>query len=101
MTPSLTSQRPYGFEIVGLVIPSLATHVEPSAEHIAGLVEVIREHNVPAVFGETTVSDKLAQAVARETGASVVQLYSGLPRGGRQRRRHVPRHGANQRGTHC
>ena len=67
----------YGFEIVGLVIPSLATHVEPSAEHIAGLVDVIREHNVPAVFGETTVSDKLAQAVARETGASLVQLYSG------------------------
>ena len=67
----------YGFEIVGLVIPSLATHVEPSAEHIAGLVEVIREHNVPALFGETTVSDKLAQAVARETGAGLVQLYSG------------------------
>ena len=67
----------YGFEIVGLVIPSLATHVEPSAEHIAGLVEVVREHNVPALFGETTVSDRLAQAVARETGASLVQLYSG------------------------
>ena len=67
----------YGFEIVGLVIPSLATHVEPSAEHIAGLVEVIREHNVPALFGETTVSDKLAQAVARETGANLLQLYSG------------------------
>jgi ABC-type Zn uptake system ZnuABC Zn-binding protein ZnuA len=67
----------YGFEIVGLVIPSLATHVEPSAEHIAGLVDVIREHNVPALFGETTVSDKLAQAVARETGATLVQLYSG------------------------
>ncbi len=67
----------YGFEVVGLVIPSLSTHVEPSAEHIAGLVEVIREHDVPAVFGETTVSDRLAQAVARETGAELVQLYSG------------------------
>ena len=67
----------YGFEVVGLVIPSLATDVEPSAEHIAGLVEVIREHNVPALFGETTVSDRLAQAVARETGASLIQLYSG------------------------
>ncbi|MXW68698.1 MAG: zinc ABC transporter substrate-binding protein [Acidimicrobiia bacterium] len=67
----------YGFEIVGLVIPSLAPDVEPSAEHIAGLVEVIEEHGVPALFGETTVSDKLAQAVARETGASLVQLYSG------------------------
>ena len=67
----------YGFEVIGLVIPSLSTHVEPSAEHIAELVEVIREHDVPALFGETTVSDRLAQAVARETGAEVVQLYSG------------------------
>ena len=28
--------KAYGFKVVGLVIPSLATHVEPSAEHIAG-----------------------------------------------------------------
>ena len=69
--------KAYGFEVVGLVIPSLATHVEPSAEHIAELVEVVRERGVPALFGETTVSERLAQAVARETGASLVQLYSG------------------------
>ncbi len=69
--------RAYGFEIVGLVIPSLAPDVEPSAEHIAGLVDVVRDRGVPALFGETTVSERLAQAVARETGASLVQLYSG------------------------
>ena len=69
--------KAYGFEIVGLVIPSLAPDVEPSAEHIAGLVEAVRERGVPALFGETTVSDRLAQAVARETGAALVQLYSG------------------------
>ena len=67
----------YGFKVVGLVIPSLATDVEPSAEHISELVEVVREHDVPAVFGETTVSERLAQTVARETGAELVQLYSG------------------------
>ena len=69
--------KAYGFEVVGLVIPSLGPDLEPSAEHIAELVEVIREHDVPAVFGETTVSGRLAQAVARETGAELVQLYSG------------------------
>ena len=67
----------YGFEIVGLVIPSLSPDVEPSAEHLAELIDVVRENNVPAVFGETTVSDKLAQTIARETGAELVQLYSG------------------------
>ncbi len=67
----------YGFEVIGLVILSLGTHVEPSAEHIAAVVDVVREHGIPAVFGETTVSERLAQAVARETGAELVQLYSG------------------------
>ncbi len=67
----------YGFEIVGLVIPSLATHVEPSAEHIAALVEVVREHDLPALFGETTVSERLAQTIATETGAQLFRLYSG------------------------
>ena len=67
----------YGFEVVGLVIPSLGTHVEPSAEHIAGLVEVVREREIRALFGETTVSERLAQAVARETGAELLRLYSG------------------------
>ena len=67
----------YGFEVVGLVIPSLSTHIEPSAEHIAGLIDTVREHDVPAVFGETTVDQKIVQALARETGAEIVQLYSG------------------------
>ncbi len=67
----------YGFEVIGLIIPSLGTHLEPSAEHVAGVVEVVREHNAPAVFSENTVSAKLPQAVAGETGAKLVQLYTG------------------------
>ena len=50
--------------------------MEPSGEHLAELVEVIREHNAPAVFSETTVSGKLPQALARETGAVFAQLYA-------------------------
>ena len=66
----------YGFEVIGALIPSLAPDVEPSAEHLAGLVEVIREHNAPAVFSETTVSNKLPESLARETGASLFHLYA-------------------------
>ncbi len=69
--------KAYEFEVVGLVIPSLGPDLEPSGEHLAEVIEVVREHGVPAVFGETTVSERLAQAVARETGADLVQLYSG------------------------
>lgn len=66
----------YDFEVVGVIL-SITTEVEPSPEDLADLVEEVREYEVPAVFGETTVSDRLAQAVATESGAEFVRLYSG------------------------
>ena len=66
----------YHFEVVGVVL-SITTDVEPSAKDLADLVEVVKEHEVPAIFGETTVSERLAQAVASESGAELVRLYSG------------------------
>ena len=66
----------YGFEVLGVVL-SFTTDVEPSAEDLADLVHEIEEYGVPAVFGETTVSERLANAVATESGAKLVRLYSG------------------------
>ena len=66
----------YGFEVVGVVL-SGTTDVEPSAGDLADLVEEIKEYGVPAVFGETTVSERLASTVASESGADLVRLYSG------------------------
>ena len=51
--------------------------MEPSAEHMAELTETVEQYNVPAVFGETTVSERLATSLAAETGADLVRLYSG------------------------
>ena len=68
----------YGFEVIGTVIPStLSTEVEPSAQDMGHLIEEIEEYGVTAVFGETTVSERLAQTIADETGAKLVRLYSG------------------------
>ena len=66
----------YGFEIIGVVL-STTTDVEPSAGDLADLVEEVKEEGVPVVFGETTVSERLASAVAKESGAELVRLYSG------------------------
>ena len=66
----------YGFEVVGVVL-STTTDVEPSAGKLAELVEEVKGYGVPAVFGETTVSERLAIAVAEESGAELVRLYSG------------------------
>ena len=66
----------YGFEVVGVIL-SITTEVEPSAEDLTHLIEEVKELGVPAVFGETTVSERLATAVATESGAKLVRLYSG------------------------
>ncbi len=66
----------YGFQVVGTILPVTAAG-EVSAEHMADLVKEIEEYGVPAIFGETTVSERLASALANETGAKLVRLYSG------------------------
>lgn len=66
----------YGFEIIATVIPGAGTLAEPSAADIAALIDLIRAENVPAVFAETTVSARIAEQVAAESGAAFYTLYS-------------------------
>ena len=61
--------RRYGIQVVGAVIPSQTTQAQASAGDIAALVRLIRRERVRAVFPETSLSPKLAQQIARETGA--------------------------------
>ena len=65
----------YGFEVVGVIL-GVTTDVEASAEHLAELVELVKERDVAAVFGETITSERLAQTLANETGTKLVRLYS-------------------------
>ena len=67
----------YGFEVVGTVLPGGTTEVDPSARDVAGLIGIIEEHGVGAVFGESTVSDRVAKSISQETGVEFVALHSG------------------------
>ncbi len=66
----------YEFEVVGVILSSTA-EVEPSAEEFAELSHKVEDLGVPAVFGETTVSERLANTLAAETGVELARLYSG------------------------
>lgn len=66
----------YGFEIVGVVVPSLSTLAEPSAQEIAALIDTIRAENVAAIFVGATVSPALSQQIGDESGAQVYTLYA-------------------------
>jgi ABC-type Zn uptake system ZnuABC Zn-binding protein ZnuA len=61
----------YGLEVVGTVIPSLSTQAQASAGEIAELVDTIERERVKAIFAESSVSPKLEQVVADESGAVV------------------------------
>jgi zinc/manganese transport system substrate-binding protein len=62
--------RRYGLTIVGAVIPSQTTQAQPSAGEIANLIELVRREHVKAVFPESSLNARLAQTIARETGAT-------------------------------
>jgi zinc/manganese transport system substrate-binding protein len=68
----------YGLTFGGSVFPSLDVAAEPSAREIEELVTAIRASGVRAIFSESAVDPRLAQAVADETGAVVVEepLYT-------------------------
>jgi len=70
---------PYGFDVIGTVIPAATTLAEVAPGDIITLVDTIREYDVPAIFAEYSVSTDVAETVAREVGreVAVVQLYSG------------------------
>jgi len=66
----------YGLDVVGAVIPSQTTKAQPSAKELTELARTIKAERVKAVFPESSVNPKLAQAIARTTGARAdLELY--------------------------
>jgi zinc/manganese transport system substrate-binding protein len=61
----------YGVEVIGAVIPSLSTQAQPSARDVDDLVRQIEDEGVEAIFPEVAVSQRLEQAISRESGAEV------------------------------
>ncbi|MFK7601974.1 metal ABC transporter solute-binding protein, Zn/Mn family [Deinococcus sp. SM5_A1] len=67
----------YGLKIVGAVIPGLSTEREPSARELATLITAVKKSGAKVIFTENTVNVRLAQALAKETGARIAPpLYT-------------------------
>ncbi len=67
----------YGLAVAGVILPGGGTASEPSVQDVLKLIQTIKDHHVPAIFTDTTVSENLAQQIAGESGAVVVPLYTG------------------------
>ncbi|GIF17086.1 metal ABC transporter substrate-binding protein [Actinoplanes teichomyceticus] len=62
----------YGLEFVGSVIPSLDTSAELSGKQLTDLVAKIKATGAKAVFAESSLPPKTAEALARQAGVEVV-----------------------------
>ena len=60
----------YGIDVVGAVIPSQTTQAQASAKDVSALIDLIEREGVKAVFPESSLSASVAEAIARQTGAS-------------------------------
>ena len=80
----------YGIQVVGAVIPSQTTQAQPNAQDLSNLAELIGREHVKAIFPESSLSPKLAETIASQTGASVdYTLYGDTLGPERIERRHL------------
>lgn len=67
----------YDITVVGAVIPSQTTRAQASAADIDRLARAIREQSVKAIFPESSVNPKVAEALAKETGVTAERTLYG------------------------
>ena len=66
----------YGFTVIGAVVPGFSTDAAPSAQQMAGLIDLIKSSGAPAIFLGQVENDTLAAQIANQTNAKVVSdLY--------------------------
>jgi ABC-type Zn uptake system ZnuABC Zn-binding protein ZnuA len=62
----------YDLEVVGVVEP--VPGQEPTAQHLAALIDLLRQPDPAALFSEPQMDDVLAEALAREAGVTAHQI---------------------------
>jgi zinc/manganese transport system substrate-binding protein len=67
----------YGLAVVGAAIPSQTTQAQPSAGDTADLVALVKREHVKAIFPESSLNKRLANAIAGEAGASSAHTLYG------------------------
>jgi len=68
----------YGLDFVGSIIPSFDSSAEMSASDLSDLVAKIKDQDVQAIFSESSLPPKTAEAIATEAGVKVVEGEDAL-----------------------
>jgi zinc transport system substrate-binding protein len=63
----------YGFRQIAIM--GISPDAEPTPDKMARIVKAVREYQLKYIFAETVLPTKLADTIARETGAKVLVLH--------------------------
>lgn len=84
----ITSHEAFGYfakryNLLQIPIAGFSPEEEPTPQHIAGLLKLIKEKNIKTIFVETLVHPRVAQALARDTESKTETLnpFEGLSEG--------------------
>lgn len=66
----------YGFTQIGTIIPGITTAVEPSAQDLVNLINLINKYEVSTIFISSTINQDLTQQIAADMKINLVSLYS-------------------------
>ena len=68
----------FDFTVIGAIVPSGTTLAAPSSSDLQSLVGIIESAGVPAIFVDSSQPERLARALAEDSGVQVqiVALYS-------------------------
>lgn len=64
----------YANKLENVSVIGLSSDEQPSAQTVAHVVEVVKEHGMKTIFFEELINDNVSQTIARETGAKAVPL---------------------------
>lgn len=75
----ITNHDAFGYlahanKLENISVIGLSSDEQPSAQMIAKIVEIVKEHQVKTIFFEELISDNVAQTIAKETGAKAQPL---------------------------
>ncbi len=69
--------RRYGFELAGLIIPSVSTDASVSAADLATVEKEIKQSGIKTIFVEKNSNEAVAAQIASDTGITYAAIYTG------------------------
>ncbi len=74
VTHEAFSYLAHRYQMKQLGMMGIEPDAEPTPEHMANIIAFVKQNNIQAIFSEELISKKVAETIAKETGAKIFLL---------------------------